>query len=136
MSQLSMIQQVDYNLKTLAYVIKGGQLPDKTTFVTDESCGQQVGFIVYEANSSIQRHFHKPIERIVVGLTEVLYILEGKCEIDFYDDDESFISSKELVKGDLIIIVAGGHGFRMIEHTVMFEVKQGPYGGQFEKVKF
>ena len=32
--------------------------------------------------------------------------------------------------------VGGGHGFRMIEDTVLFEIKQGPYGGPAEKERF
>jgi hypothetical protein len=32
--------------------------------------------------------------------------------------------------------MTGGHGFRMLEDTVLLEVKQGPYGGQAEKSRF
>jgi hypothetical protein len=38
--------------------------------------------------------------------------------------------------GDIAIAVGGGHGFRMLEDTVLLEVKQGPYPGQTEKERF
>ncbi len=71
-----------------------------------------------------------------MGTTEVLLIVKGSCFVDFFDDDKSFVSTLRLNEGDVIIIVAGGHGFRMIEDTVMFEVKQGPYFGSAEKIQF
>jgi len=132
-----MIQQIDYQCRTIAYIISGNlPLPDKTTFITPDECGQQVGYIVCKENQIINRHFHNAITREVVGTTEVLYILSGRCFVDFYDDTQNHIATHELKKGDLLIIVAGGHGFRMIENTVMLEIKQGPYCGLHERERF
>ena len=36
----------------------------------------------------------------------------------------------------MLIAVAGGHGFRVFEDTVLLEVKQGPYPGEAEKERF
>jgi hypothetical protein len=33
-------------------------------------------------------------------------------------------------------MVAGGHGYRMLEETVLLEVKQGPYTGVEERELF
>ena len=41
-----------------------------------------------------------------------------------------------LNKGDVIILMRGGHGFHVIEEVEMIEVKQGPYIGQNDKVRF
>ncbi len=131
-----MYQQVDYQCRTLAYIVPKATLPDRTTFITSEECGQQVGYIVYPAGGIIPRHFHNPVKRELIGTTEVLFILKGKCHVDFYDDEKTLIASRELKEGDLIIIVAGGHGFRMEEDTVILEVKQGPYPGVAEKERF
>ena len=35
-----------------------------------------------------------------------------------------------------MLMVGGGHGFRMLEDTVFLEVKQGPYTGLDEKERF
>lgn len=131
-----MYQQVDYKCRTLAYIVPKAPLPNKTTFITSDEVGQQVGYIVYPAGGEVPRHFHNPVKRELTGTTEVLLILKGKCYVDFYDDDKTLIASRELKEGDLIIIVAGGHGFRMEEDTVMLEVKQGPYSGVAEKERF
>lgn len=132
-----MFQQVDYQLRTLAYIVpKGAALPDVTTFITPDECPQQVGYVVRRAGEEVPRHFHNPVKRELVGTTEVLYILKGRCVVEFYGDDKQWLASRQLETGDLIVIVAGGHSFRMEEDTVMLEVKQGPYPGPSEKERF
>jgi hypothetical protein len=37
---------------------------------------------------------------------------------------------------DLKLMVGGGHGFRMLEDTVLLEFKQGPQTGLDEKGRF
>lgn len=38
--------------------------------------------------------------------------------------------------GDTILLIRCGHGFEVLEELVMLEVKQGPYSGERDKVKF
>ncbi len=128
-----MFQQVDYKCRTLAYIVPKGPLPTQTAFITPDSCGQQVGYICRQEGDVIPRHFHRPIERTLVGTTEVLLVLKGQVAVDFYDDDKTAIAERILNEGDLIIIVAGGHGFRMLSEAVMLEIKQGPYPGMTEE---
>ena len=70
-----------------------------------------------------------PLERSLVGTSEVLIVRSGRCEMDVYDDDRALVTTRELVAGDVVVIFAGGHGFRMLEDTTFLEVKQGPYTG-------
>jgi hypothetical protein len=77
-----------------------------------------------------------PIVRSVVGTAELLLVRSGRCIVDIYDDGRALVTSRQLETGDLVILMTGGHGFRMLEDTVLLEVKQGPYGGQAEKSRF
>jgi hypothetical protein len=65
----------------------------------------------------------------------VLLVRSGSCEVDVYDDDE-LIATTHLSPGDVMVLVAGGHALRMLEDTVLVEVKQGPYVGVEEKVRY
>ena len=60
----------------------------------------------------------------------------GRCLIDIYGDDRELVATRELRQGDIMLMVGGGHGFRMLEDTVFLEVKQGPYTGLDEKERF
>lgn len=122
--------------ETLAYLVRAGHRPEETSFVTEPELIQQVGFVVYPAGGAIERHFHHPVERRVVGTPEVLVVRSGRCEIDLYDEQRELIATRELAAGDVIVIVAGGHGLRMLEDTILLEVKQGPYPGASEKECF
>jgi hypothetical protein len=46
------------------------------------------------------------------------------------------VASRELAAGSIVLLLGGGHGFRMMEDTVLFEVKQGPYAGDKDKARF
>ena len=46
------------------------------------------------------------------------------------------MESRLIYKGDIILLASGGHGFRMIEPAEIVEIKQGPYAGTMDKVRF
>ena len=71
-----------------------------------------------------------------MGTSEVVIVKSGRCEVDIYDDDHQLIATRELGPGDIMLMVSGGHGFRMLEDTVLLEIKQGPYPGLDEKEHF
>ncbi len=119
--------------KTLAIIIRAGFEPQRTTFITPESFEQQVGFIVYPTGGVIAPHKHKRIERHLDHTSETLVVRKGRLEVQLYDEAGAIVAERELVPGDILVLVSGGHGFRMREDTVILEIKQGPYTGLAEK---
>lgn len=130
------VTAIERDGRTYCYVIRHQAAPEATTFFTPDEANQQVGYVVHPAGATIGRHYHLPIERTIVGTSEVLIVREGRCRLDVYDDDLAPIESLELGPGDVMVMVGGGHGFEMLEDTVMIEVKQGPYMGVQEKKYF
>jgi hypothetical protein len=122
--------------QTLCYVIRGSTHPEKTTFITPPDNKQQVGFIVYPKGSVIARHVHKPLERRIIGMAEVLVVRSGHCQIEVYDDNREMVALRDLFQNDVALMVGGGHGFRILEDTVLLEIKQGPYLGVEDKELF
>lgn len=131
-----LVERIYWGETCLAYIIRASFLPDRTTFLTPPEYKQQVGYIVYPAGGEIQRHVHLPLERHLVGTSEVLVVKKGRCEIDIYNDERELVSTRELREGDIMLMVGGGHGFRMLEDTILLEIKQGPYTGLDEKERF
>ena len=120
----------------LAVIVPAEYDPDKTEFITPLDYKQQLGFIVYNSGESIVPHSHVPMNRSLVGTSEVLFIKTGKVEVALYSKEKKLIATRVLNQGDIILLVSGGHGFRMLEKTVMVEIKQGPYIGIEEKERF
>lgn len=56
--------------------------------------------------------------------------------MDIYNDNRELVATRELGPGDIMLMVGGGHGFRMLVGTVLLEIKQGPYTGVDEKERF
>jgi hypothetical protein len=133
MSELERITSGD---DVLALVVRASHRPAATTFLTDPEHVQQVGFVVYGRGGEVARHAHLPVERRIVGTPEVIVVRAGRCELDVFDDRRELVATRELREGDVMVMLGGGHGFRMLEDTVLLEVKQGPYGGEAEKERF
>jgi mannose-6-phosphate isomerase-like protein (cupin superfamily) len=105
-------------------------------FFTPGDFSQQLGYMNRPKNYVIEPHLHNQINREVHLTNEVLFIKSGKIRVDFYDQHKQYFESYILNKGDIILLVLGGHGFEMLEKSEIIEVKQGPYAGDKDKVRF
>ena len=130
------VERITWNDQPLCYIVRAELNPEQTIFLTPPELNLQVGFVVYPTGGEIARHVHRPLERHIVGTAEVLVVKQGRCEIDIYNGDHKLVATRELRTGDVLLMVAGGHGFRMLEDTVFLEIKQGPYTGLDEKERF
>jgi len=127
---------ISWQGQPLTYIIRNEFMPDRTVFLTPPEFKQQVGYVVYPTGGEVLRHVHRSIQRSLVGTSEVLILRKGRCIMDIYNDAKLLVASLELVEGDIMLMVGGGHAFRMLEDTVFLEVKQGPYLGIDEKERF
>ena len=131
-----MIQNISHNDLLLAIIISNNFKQDGVAFFTDDNFSQQLGYMNRPEGYVIQPHRHNAVHREVIHTQEVLFIKTGKIRVDFYDDEQNYLESSILSQGDVILLAAGGHGFEMIEPSEMIEVKQGPYIGEQDKVRF
>lgn len=133
---MEFIEEVFSDGKLLAFIIRNELSPNATTFVTPSDLNLQLGFVVYPNGGQVLRHMHLPIERTIHSTTEIVHVKQGHCIMDIYDDQRKLVTSVDLKLGDTVLMIGGGHGFRMLEDTVLLEIKQGPYSGIQEKVRF
>ncbi len=117
-------------------IIRREYQPTETTFITNPDLAQQVGFVVYPAGGVIKRHIHKNVDRQNISSSEALIVREGRLEIDIFDQNKVLLATHELKAGDFVLMVSGGHGFRILEATVLLEIKLGPYAGASDKELF
>ena len=85
--RMTEIEEVSAAGRLLVLIVRQKFQPDQTNFVTDDSLPMQVGFIVYPEGGEVGRHVHVPLERSLVGTSEVLIVRSGRCEMDVYDDE-------------------------------------------------
>lgn len=130
-----MIEKI-FNNKLLAIIIRKNFIKNGIEFFTPDDYSQQLAYMKRPKDYIIPPHVHNPVVREVTLTQEVLYIKSGKVRVDFYNDDKSYIESTILFAGDVILLADGGHGFEMLEESEIIEVKQGPYAGELDKVRF
>ena len=131
-----MIEQINHLGKILGIVIRADFKKEGIEFFTPDDFSQQLGYMNRPQDYIIPPHVHNLVERKVDMTQEVLVVRSGKVRVDFYDDDRNYIESRILLAGDIVLLAHGGHGFKMLEPTEMVEVKQGPYCGELDKVRF
>jgi mannose-6-phosphate isomerase-like protein (cupin superfamily) len=131
-----MIEQIIHNDKLLSVIIRTQYKSDGIEFFTPDDYSQQLAYMNREKDYVIPPHVHNPVQRDVHFTQEVLFIKSGKVRVDYYDDDKNYLESKILNQGDVVLLAYGGHGFHMIEDSEIIEVKQGPYAGEQDKVRF
>ncbi len=117
-------------------IIRNDYQPAETTFITNPDLAQQVGFVVYPAGGVIRRHIHKTVDRKNISSSEALIVRQGRLEIDIFDQAKQLLATRELEAGDFVLMVSGGHGFRILEATILLEIKLGPYAGPADKELF
>jgi mannose-6-phosphate isomerase-like protein (cupin superfamily) len=120
----------------LAIIVRSHFSEKGLNFFTPNDYSQQLAFMSHPLGKEIQPHIHKKVQREVHFTQETLFIRKGKLQVDFYSDDQGFLDSRILEAGDVILLIKGGHGFKVLEDLEMFEVKQGPYAGDEDKIKF
>lgn len=131
-----MIKQITHNNKILAIIIKNSYSKDGVSFFTPNDFSQQLAYMKHSKGKIIDPHVHNAVKREVHFTKEVLIIKKGKLRVDFYNDNKDYLESYILESGDVILLATGGHGFEVIEEIEMIEVKQGPYAGELDKVRF
>ena len=122
--------------KLLAIILRTTFKKEGIDFFTPPDFSQQLGYMNRPKGYKIQPHIHQKIERTIQFTQEVLFIKKGLVRVDFYRNDKTYLNSKLINDGDVILLSAGGHGFEMLEDSEIIEVKQGPFAGNIDKTRF
>ncbi len=122
--------------ETLGIIIRNDFQEEGVKFCTPNDFSQQLAYMKHPKGKVIQPHIHNKIERKVHLTQEVLIIKTGKLRVDFYSQEMVYQESRILTNGDVILLANGGHGFEVLEPSEFYEVKQGPYVGEMDKVRF
>ncbi len=131
-----MIENITNNKQILAIIIRSSYNKEGINFFTPGEFSQQLGYMNRPKGYIIAPHSHNKVERKIETTNETLIIKSGKVRIDFFDENKNYLKSKILNKGDVILLVNGGHGFEMLEKTEIIEIKQGPYADDKDKTRF
>ena len=132
-----MIEKIYHKKKLYALIVRAKFRKKKgISFFTPNETNQQFGYMKHDKGHLIKPHKHKKRTTKIFYTTEVIIIFKGSLRVDFYDQKQKYLFSKVIKDKDIIMLVHGGHGFKVLKKIEMLEVKQGPYSIEKDKVKF
>lgn len=130
------IEHVRHEATLLAVILRHQFREPGTHFFTPDDLAQQLGYLNLPVGQVIPPHTHATTPRTFVRTQEALVILRGRLRVDFYTAEHLYLESRVLDPHDTVLLVAGGHGFEVLEALEMLEIKLGPYLGPEERVRF
>ncbi|MDH3349004.1 MAG: hypothetical protein OEM02_13015 [Desulfobulbaceae bacterium] len=130
------IETISVGETILAIIISHRFNDPGVQFFTPDDFSQQVAYMRHQSGKIIAPHTHNLVSRQIHFTQEVLFVRRGKIRVDCYDESKKYIESRVLEEGDVILLAAGGHGFEALEEVEIVEVKQGPFAGDADKVRF
>ena len=96
----------------------------------------QVAALDLEDGEEFRPHIHiwKPLELVKTVAQEAWVVIEGTIETELLDTESNVLTLAKLNVGDCCITLNGGHKYRSIGNSKVFEFKSGPYlGDVFDK---
>ena len=132
-----MIENIKHKKKLYALIVrKKFRIKSGVNFFTSQDATQQFGYMKHKKNHLIMPHKHnKRLTKILIT-SEVIILFKGILRVDFYGKKNEYLFSKKVYAGDIIMLVNGGHGFKVLKDIEMIEIKQGPYSLSKDKIKF
>ena len=91
--------------------------------------------MAHSKNYIIKPHYHLNRKKIIKNMSELLIIFSGKLKVYFYNKKNIRCKTTILNKKDMILLLSGGHGFKVLKKIEMIEIKQGPFSGNKDKIR-
>jgi len=104
-------------------------------FLTDFNMPLQVGIMLRDETTPVQRHTHLKRTRNIEVTSEFIYVQEGKCNVSIECTNHSEIKTRfTLSKNEAALFLGNGiHQIQFLEPTKLLEIKQGPYDEKNDK---
>jgi hypothetical protein len=114
----------------LAFVLRAGTNADGLKFYSRDTDFIQIGTWHYNAGQKLKAHIHKEFSREAQRTQEVVIVKKGAMRSTIFTPEEKPLTSVMLHEGDILVCLAGGHDFQIMDdHTEIIEIKNGPFFG-------
>lgn len=121
-----------------AILISSQTVKDGTEWIGAPIESLQASRMKYSEGKSFRVHHHILNPRTIKRTQESFIVISGKLAVDIYDNSRTpkIIGTLEAGPGEAIFVYRGGHGVRIIEDAVVYEVKAGQFSLVSEDKEF
>ena len=129
------VETVEHAGTRYAEIIRADTHVPITKFFSPNDSSFQFGLLAHQAGFVEAPHYHKPVERTISDLQQMLVVQRGVVAVDFFDEQGNRFREVVLRAGDGILLVHGTHSVRVLEDMQCISVKQGPFlGAENDKI--
>ena len=122
--------------ETYAIHISLNDLKDGTTWIGNPIESLQASLMKYNAGKNFRIHHHILNPRTIKRTQESFVVISGRIAVDIYDNKGAALGSLEAGSGEAIFVYRGGHGVRILEDAILYEVKAGQFSYVSEDKEF
>lgn len=122
-------KSVSYKGKLLALIFSKDLQTDSIEFLTPVSYPIQIGLLQHKEGKFVGLHFHNNFNYKVNTTHEILYVEKGKIDVVITNNKWTPIHTQTLTRGDMVLLIDGGHSVNLHKGSRVWEIKQGPYPG-------
>src|SRR4051794_37423282 len=98
----SPVEKIIHEGEMVALIVRSEYSKEGISFFTQPELSQQLAYMRHPAGKVIEAHFHNPVPRSVYYTQETLFIRRGCLRVDFFNNRQEYIESRELRSGDVI----------------------------------
>ena len=95
-----MKEEISIEGKVCAVILRAGFDEPGIRFFTPNDYSQQLASMSYPPGKVIPAHTHNPVAREVLHTQETLFIRKGKVRVDFFTEEQAYVTSRVLGAGD------------------------------------
>jgi len=119
------MEKIIHQKKIVALVIK--TISEGSVPLTDPHEPLQLVTLKHGKGKYLKAHLHTPKRRQTDKLQECLIVKKGKIAVDVYTENKLFLKRKILNNGDVLTVMNGGYGIKILSDSELIEVKNGPF---------
>jgi hypothetical protein len=111
-------------------VIRKAEIAGRQNLIADNEF-LQVSTLGLQAEDTFKAHIHlwKDVDFTQYLAQESWVVISGEIEVSFFDTDGKLLETVVLGEGDSSVTLHGGHSYRAVKESLVYEFKSGPYRG-------
>jgi mannose-6-phosphate isomerase-like protein (cupin superfamily) len=113
--------------ETYAILVEAGDKSDGHAWFGGQFESLQAAKMIYQDGKRFKIHHHILNPRTIKKTQEAFVVISGRLAVDVYDKDSHLMGTLEAGPGEAVFVYRGGHGVRILEDTVAYEIKAGAY---------
>lgn len=138
-----MITSINVNDEVYAILAPAKEIKEGSEWFGAQHESLQASRMNYEAGKSFRVHHHILNPRTIKRTQESFVVISGRIAVDVYDNPKpksgwkaELLGTLEAGPGEAIFVYRGGHGVRVLEDTIAYEIKSGCYTTVSEDKEF